>query len=69
MMAELALPVDPASVARHYGDIIDHYVIDEADARAVSGIHAPVTATRTLMETMADRAALARVVIAVGQSL
>ncbi len=68
LMAELGLSVDPAAVARHYADIIDHYIIDEADAGAVSGVGAPITATRTLMETMSDRDALARVVLAVGQS-
>jgi LPPG:FO 2-phospho-L-lactate transferase len=67
MMAELGLPVDAAAVAGHYDDILDHYVIDEADAGAVSGLDLPVTATHTLMETMADREALARIVLAAGQ--
>ena len=67
MMAELGLPVDAASVARHYGGLLDHYVVDEADADAVNGIDLPLTATRTLMETMADREALARVVLAAGR--
>jgi LPPG:FO 2-phospho-L-lactate transferase len=66
MMAELGLPVDAASVARHYGDLLDHYVIDEADAGAVTGLDLPVTATRALMQTLADREALARVVLAAG---
>jgi LPPG:FO 2-phospho-L-lactate transferase len=67
MMAELGLPVDAASVARHYGGLLDHYVIDEADADAVTGLDVPVTATRTLMENIADREALARVVLAAGR--
>ncbi len=67
MMAELGLPVDAASVARHYGDILDHYVVDEADADAAGGLGLPVTATRTLMESMADREALARAVLAAGR--
>jgi LPPG:FO 2-phospho-L-lactate transferase len=66
MMAELGLPVGAASVARHYGDLLDHYVIDEADAGAVTGLDLPVTATRALMQTLADREALARVVLAAG---
>ncbi|HEY1260806.1 MAG TPA: 2-phospho-L-lactate transferase [Stellaceae bacterium] len=69
MMAELGLPVDAAAVARHYGDLIDHYVIDEADADKVAGLALPLTATRTLMETLADREALARVVLGVGRDL
>jgi len=67
IMAELGLAVSAASVARHYGDLIDHYVIDQADAEAVTALDRPLTATRTLMETLADREALARVVLAVGR--
>jgi LPPG:FO 2-phospho-L-lactate transferase len=67
IIAELGLPVDAVSVARHYGDILDHYVIDEADADAVAGLALPLTATRTLMETLADRDALARTVLAVAR--
>ncbi len=64
MMAELGLPVGAAAVARHYRDFLDHYVVDDADAGAMAGIDLPVTLTRTLMETMADREALARAVLA-----
>jgi LPPG:FO 2-phospho-L-lactate transferase len=67
MMAELGLPVGAAAVARHYGDLIDHYVIDEADTAAMETLDLPFTATRTLMETLADRDALARVVLAAGR--
>ena len=64
MMAELGLPVGAAAVARHYRDILDHYVIDEADIAATESLDLPFTAARTLMETLADRDALARVVLA-----
>ncbi len=67
IMAELGLPVGAAAVARHYGDILDHYVIDEADVAAMESLDLPFTATRTLMETLADRDALARVVLAAGR--
>jgi LPPG:FO 2-phospho-L-lactate transferase len=67
MMAELGLPVTTAAVARHYGDILDHYVIDEADTAATEGLDLPQTAAHTLMETLADREALARVVLAAGR--
>jgi LPPG:FO 2-phospho-L-lactate transferase len=67
MMAELGLPVDAASVARHYGDILDHYIVDEADADAVGRLDAATSATRTLMESIADREALARVVLMAGR--
>ena len=67
MMAELGVPVGAAAVARHYRDILDHYVIDEADVAAMENLDLPFTATRTLMETLADRDALARVVLAAGR--
>ena len=64
MMAELGLPVDAAAVARHYGDIIDVYVADEADAAGVGGLDMPVVLARTLMVSLDDREALARTVLA-----
>jgi LPPG:FO 2-phospho-L-lactate transferase len=67
MMAELGLPVGAAAVARHYGGLIDHYVIDVTDTKAMESLDVPSTATRTLMETLADRDALARVVLAAGR--
>ena len=62
MMAELGLPVDAAAVARHYGDILDLYVAEETDAAEVRGLRVPVIFARTLMLSLEDREALARVV-------
>jgi LPPG:FO 2-phospho-L-lactate transferase len=64
MMAELGLAVDAAAVARRYSEILDHYVIDAGDVDAAASLDLPLTATRTLMETLADREALARTVLA-----
>ena len=69
MMAELGLPVDAGSVARHYGDILDHYIIDESDLAGVGGLDAATIAARTLMEDIADREALARVVLSAGRGM
>jgi LPPG:FO 2-phospho-L-lactate transferase len=63
MMAELGLPVDAATVARHYRDLLDLYVADEQDAAAVAGLDLPVVLTRTLIQNLADREALARAVL------
>lgn len=63
LMAELGLPVDAAAVARHYADILDLYVADEADAEEVRSLGIPVILTRTLMRTLQDRDALARAVL------
>jgi LPPG:FO 2-phospho-L-lactate transferase len=63
MMAELGLPVSAAAVARHYGDILDLFVIDEADADEARGLDLPTVPARTLMQSLADREALARAVL------
>jgi LPPG:FO 2-phospho-L-lactate transferase len=63
MMAELGLPVDAAAVARHYGEILDLYVAEETDAAEVRGLRVPVIFARTLMLSLEDREALARVVL------
>ncbi|HYP38528.1 MAG TPA: 2-phospho-L-lactate transferase [Stellaceae bacterium] len=63
MMAELGLPVDATAVARHYGDILDLYVADEMDANEVGDLGVPVTFAQTLMSSLEDREALARVVL------
>jgi LPPG:FO 2-phospho-L-lactate transferase len=63
MMAELGLPVGAAAVARHYGDVVGRYVADETDANEISDLSVPVTLAPTLMQSLADREALARVVL------
>ena len=67
MMEELGLPVDAATVARHYRDFLDLYIADEEDAAALAGLDVPVVLARTLMQTLADREALARTVIAAAE--
>jgi len=64
MMQELGLPVDAAAVAHHYRDFLDLYIADEEDAAAVADIDMPFVLTRTLMQSLADRDALARAVLA-----
>jgi LPPG:FO 2-phospho-L-lactate transferase len=63
IMRELGLAVDGVAVARHYRDILDRWVADRADAGKTGGIGVPVTLAQTLMTTLADRDALARVVL------
>lgn len=63
MMQELGLPVDAASVARHYRDFLDIYIADETDHDAVVGLDMPVELAPTLMVTLEDRENLARIVL------
>jgi LPPG:FO 2-phospho-L-lactate transferase len=69
MMQELGLPVDAAAVARHYRDILDHYIADEADRATVAGLDLPVTLAPTLMQSLADREALARIALAAAERI
>jgi LPPG:FO 2-phospho-L-lactate transferase len=64
MMAELGLPVDAATPARRYRDFLDVYIADEADAASITDLGIPVVLARTLMQTLEDREALARAVLA-----
>lgn len=63
MLAELGLKVDPLTVAAHYAGVIDGYVMDEADSRLAALLDQPVETTRTLMQSLDDREALARTVL------
>ena len=64
MMRELNMPVTCVGVARHYHELIDGYVIDNIDTR-----HAPkieelgirVNKAPSIMRTIEDKVALARV--------
>jgi LPPG:FO 2-phospho-L-lactate transferase len=64
IMAELGLPVGAAAVARRYEDILDIFVAEESDADEVEDLGIPIRLARTLMSTIEDREALARVVLA-----
>jgi LPPG:FO 2-phospho-L-lactate transferase len=63
MMAELGLAVDPLAVAAHYRGIIDGYVMDDADSQMAAMLDLPVETTRTLMQSLDDREALAAAVL------
>jgi len=68
IMAELGFPTSAAAVARYYGDILDLYIADEADANDLSGLDIPVRVTNTLMLTLADREALATAVLTAAEA-
>ena len=63
MMAETKMPVSALGVAEHYGDLLDGFVIDEADADQAKDIERmgiAVHVTRTIMHSLQDRIDLAR---------
>lgn len=63
MMRELGLDASARAVAEWYGDLLDGYVVDHADAADMDGLRPRVTAAATLMQTLDDREALARVAL------
>ena len=52
-------------MAGYYEDILDVFIAEESDASEVKDLGIPVRLARTLMSTIEDREALARVVLAV----
>jgi LPPG:FO 2-phospho-L-lactate transferase len=69
MLRELGLEVSAAEVARRYREFLDGYVVDDADAGIAAALAIPTVATQTLMLSLADRAQLARTVLALADRL
>ncbi len=69
IMRELKIEVSPLSIARHYADILDGFVLDEVDAEIASRFDIPVRVAPTLMRTLADKEGLAREVLEFGRCL
>jgi LPPG:FO 2-phospho-L-lactate transferase len=69
IMRELKLEVSALTVARHYGGLIDGFVLDHADAALADQFDVPVHTTQTLMRTLDDKQRLAREVLEFAQSL
>lgn len=68
MLAELGQPCDNLTIARHYAGLVDHWLIDEADAdeaRKLRDSGAGVTVTATVMWSAEDRSRLAREALSV----
>lgn len=58
IMRELAVEPSAAAVARHYGDILDGYLVDAADAVTLAGVE--TMACNIVMKSPADKLALAQ---------
>lgn len=63
MMGELGTPPSARAVAERYGRLLSVYVADEADAGTLDGLGCRVVFAPTLMTTLADKEALARIVL------
>jgi LPPG:FO 2-phospho-L-lactate transferase len=69
MMAELGLSARASAVARRYGSLLDGYVLDTQDADEVRDVPIRSKVTRTMMQNLADREALAQDVLAFAAEL
>ncbi|MCC4114858.1 2-phospho-L-lactate transferase [Aromatoleum toluclasticum] len=72
MMQELNLPQTAEAVAAHYGELIDGFVIDDADvaqAPAIRALGIKVLVVPTLMRNRQDKVGLARRVLAFARAL
>ncbi|MBF0276158.1 MAG: 2-phospho-L-lactate transferase [SAR324 cluster bacterium] len=66
MMIELGLPSAALSVAEHYKNVIDGFILDRVDemySEAVKGMGIAVQVSNTLMNSMEDRVQLAKEVL------
>ena len=69
MMRELGLEASAAGVAARYGDLLDGFVVDHADADGIGKVGARVTLAKALMTTLQDREDLARVTLDAADAL
>jgi LPPG:FO 2-phospho-L-lactate transferase len=69
MMAELGLDVSGAAVARHYADLIDGFVIDQADVIPEPLPGVTFFSAATLMNSTEDRLRLAHAVMQAADTL
>jgi len=63
MMREMGVEVSARAIAQHYGELLDGYIVDHADADSCRDLDIAVVAAPTLMLTLQDREALARAVL------
>ncbi|HXR87779.1 MAG TPA: 2-phospho-L-lactate transferase [Stellaceae bacterium] len=69
MMRELGIETSAAAIARRYSDFIDAYIVDHDDAPSCTGLDCRAVPAKALMETLADREALARIALAAANIL
>lgn len=69
LMTELGLNPSAAAVAQRYGELLDGYVVDHADTSEIMEMRPKVTLAQTLMRTLEEREALARIVLSAAAKL
>ncbi|HTT00901.1 MAG TPA: 2-phospho-L-lactate transferase [Steroidobacteraceae bacterium] len=69
IMRELGVEVSPRTIVAHYADLLDGFVLDEADAALAARFDLPLCIARTLMRSLEDKEQLARRVLEFAQAL
>jgi LPPG:FO 2-phospho-L-lactate transferase len=59
IMGELGIAPGAPAIARHYGSLLDGFVLDAADETLAGEIEVATIVTNTMMRTLADKVALA----------
>jgi len=63
MMREMGYPVTPVTIAAHYDDVLDGFVLDREDAAAAGHVRMPALVTDTIMSDLESKARLAEAVL------
>ena len=72
MMGELGLQTDAVEIARHYGRLLNGFVLDKTDAAlapAIESLGVEVHVTKTVMQSKKRKVALAKAVLSFAQDL
>lgn len=69
MMLELGQMVSPLTVADHFDEILDGFVLDHADQAVANAVQMPTLVTATMMTDLASKKQLAEEVLAFGAQL
>ena len=69
IMSELDITPDALGIARHYGDLIDGFVLDRQDEHLADRFSVGITVAQTLMRTLEDKVDLARTCLALCDQL
>ena len=68
-MTELGLPQSALEIPRHYGGLLDGFVLDERDQGLKAQFDLPIQVVDTLMRTGDDRERVARQTLAFAETL
>jgi LPPG:FO 2-phospho-L-lactate transferase len=69
MMREMGQMISPLTVVDHFADVLDGFVLDNADAVLRDAVQLPVLVTDTFMTDLASKQRLAQEVLAFAAEL